>query len=104
MHVLAGSTQVDQDVSLSLSLSLTQVDQDVSLSALECVRQNHGHCLEGAILGAYILGMHGYGTLLMDLRCLCVSFASIAGLFCFRSRSGFTLDDLVRIRISSGLL
>ena len=45
-----------------------EVDADVSLSALECVRQNHGHCLEGAILGAYILGLHGYGTQLMDLR------------------------------------
>jgi hypothetical protein len=45
-----------------------EVDADVSLSALECVRQNHAHCLEGALLGAYILGMHGYGTLLMDLR------------------------------------
>jgi hypothetical protein len=37
----------------------------VSLSALEAVRQNHAHCLEGAILGAYILGLHGYGSLVL---------------------------------------
>ena len=51
-----------------------EVDKDVSLSALECVRvyfmvakfgmggqvrQNHAHCLEGALLGAYILSLHG---------------------------------------------
>ena len=32
------------------------------------VRQNHGHCLEGALVGAYVLGMHGFGARLMDLR------------------------------------
>jgi hypothetical protein len=36
-----------------------EVIDDVSLNALEAVRQNHGHCLEGALLGAYILGLHG---------------------------------------------
>ncbi|EKX38224.1 hypothetical protein GUITHDRAFT_115567 [Guillardia theta CCMP2712] len=45
-----------------------EVDKDVSLSALECVRQNHAHCLEGALLGAYILSLHGFPAQLLDLR------------------------------------
>ena len=28
-----------------------EVEKDVSLSALESVRQNHAHCLEGGLLG-----------------------------------------------------
>lgn len=38
------------------------------LRTVHAVRQNHAHCLEGAMLGAYILGRHGYGARLMDLR------------------------------------
>jgi len=46
-------------VRVLVRVRVQEVIDDVSLNALEAVRQNHGHCLEGALLGAYILGLHG---------------------------------------------
>ena len=37
-----------------------EVQDDTCLSALESVRQNQAHCIEGAMLGAYILSLHGH--------------------------------------------
>ena len=45
-----------------------EIVDDTCLSPLEALRQNHGHCIEGAMLGAYILSLHGYAPLLCDLR------------------------------------
>jgi hypothetical protein len=45
-----------------------EVADDTCLSVLESVRQNHGHCIEGAMLGAYILSLHGHPPYIMDLR------------------------------------
>eukprot|EP00039_Didymoeca_costata_P008709 m.115339 g.115339 ORF g.115339 m.115339 type:complete len:570 (-) comp14198_c0_seq2:167-1876(-) len=45
-----------------------EVQDDTCLSALESVRQNQAHCIEGAMLGAYLLSLHGFPPLLMDLR------------------------------------
>eukprot|EP00038_Savillea_parva_P000887 m.99622 g.99622 ORF g.99622 m.99622 type:complete len:592 (+) comp10313_c0_seq4:341-2116(+) len=45
-----------------------EIQDDTCLSALESVRQNHAHCIEGAMLGAYILSLHGHAPYLMDLR------------------------------------
>ncbi len=39
-----------------------------SWAAAAQVRQNHGHCLEGALVGAYVLGLHGQAPRLVDLR------------------------------------
>eukprot|EP00658_Telonema_sp_P-2_P034923 TRINITY_DN25460_c0_g1_i1.p1 TRINITY_DN25460_c0_g1~~TRINITY_DN25460_c0_g1_i1.p1 ORF type:complete len:255 (+),score=37.53 TRINITY_DN25460_c0_g1_i1:195-959(+) len=41
---------------------------DTCLSPLEVVRQNHCHCIEGAMLAAFILSLHGYPALMMDMR------------------------------------
>ena len=38
---------------------LLQVMDDTCLSPLECIRQNHCHCIEGAMLGAFVLSLHG---------------------------------------------
>ena len=43
-------------------------EDDTCLSALECVRQNHAHCIEATMLGAYILSLHGHQPLLLDMR------------------------------------
>merc|ERR1712232_25250 len=37
-----------------------EVQEETFLTACETLRQNHGHCVEGATLGAYILSLHGH--------------------------------------------
>merc|ERR1712224_459446 len=44
-----------------------EVQDETLFSALETLRQNHGHCIEGAMLGAYILSLHGHPPYLMDM-------------------------------------
>jgi len=44
-----------------------EVADETNYSALETLRQNHGHCIEGAQLGAYILSLNGYPPYLMDM-------------------------------------
>eukprot|EP00750_Incisomonas_marina_P013617 INCI17511.2.p1 GENE.INCI17511.2~~INCI17511.2.p1 ORF type:complete len:815 (-),score=115.56 INCI17511.2:472-2916(-) len=45
-----------------------EIIDDVCLSPIDVVRQNHAHCIEGAMLGAFILSLHGHRPMLMDLR------------------------------------
>lgn len=42
--------------------------KDTAKSPLMVLRTNSAHCLEGAVLGAYILSWHGYPPLLMHLE------------------------------------
>eukprot|EP00041_Stephanoeca_diplocostata_P011044 m.179374 g.179374 ORF g.179374 m.179374 type:complete len:833 (+) comp18391_c0_seq1:392-2890(+) len=56
-----------QDYLDSLPLN-HEAEDDTCLSALEAVRQNHAHCIEAAMLGAYILSLHGHAPFLLDLR------------------------------------
>jgi len=44
-----------------------EVQDETLFSALETLRQNHGHCIEGAMLGAYILSLNGHPPLMMDM-------------------------------------
>lgn len=41
---------------------------DTIKSPLRVMRENNAHCIEAAILGAYILSLHGYPPLLMYLK------------------------------------
>lgn len=41
---------------------------DTCLSPLEALRQNQCHCIEGAMLAAFVLSLHGYPALMMDMR------------------------------------
>ncbi len=41
---------------------------DVVKSPIRVLREGNAHCLEGAILGAYILSLHGYKPLLLHLK------------------------------------
>lgn len=41
---------------------------DTVKSPVRVVRDNNAHCIEAAILGAYILSLHGYPPLLMYLK------------------------------------
>ena len=45
-----------------------EAEDDTCLSAIEAVRQNHAHCIEAAMLGAYILSLHGHAPMLLDMR------------------------------------
>ena len=45
-----------------------ETEDDTCLSALEATRQNCGHCIEGAMLGAFILSLHGHPPYLCDVR------------------------------------
>lgn len=45
-----------------------EIADDTCLSVLESVRQNQAHCIEGAMLGAYILSLHGHPPYIMDMR------------------------------------
>ena len=45
-----------------------ETEDDTCLSALEATRQNCGHCIEGAMVGAYILSLHGHPPYLCDMR------------------------------------
>jgi hypothetical protein len=42
--------------------------KDVIKSPLYVMRANNAHCIEGAILGAYILSLHGHKPYIMNLR------------------------------------
>jgi len=44
-----------------------EVKEETFFSALETLRQNCGHCVEGAMLGAYILSLHGHPPYMMDM-------------------------------------
>ncbi len=41
---------------------------DVIKSPLRVIRENNAHCIEGAILGAYVLSIHGYPPLILHLK------------------------------------
>eukprot|EP01052_Picozoa_sp_SAG31_P017722 SAG31_NODE_1225_length_9271_cov_10.376472_2_plen_396_part_00 len=45
-----------------------ETQDDTCFSALEAVRQNCAHCIEGAMLGAFILSLHGHPAYLCDMR------------------------------------
>ena len=42
--------------------------KDTVKSPLRTLRENNGHCIEGALLGAYILSLHGYTPYLLHLK------------------------------------
>jgi hypothetical protein len=44
-----------------------EVTDETFLSAVEALRQNQGHCVESAMLGAYILSLHGRPPYLMSM-------------------------------------
>ena len=45
-----------------------EIVDDVCLSPLDVLRQNHAHCIEGALLAAFLLSLQGFRPMLMDLR------------------------------------
>lgn len=42
--------------------------KNVIKSPIRVIRENNAHCIEGAILGAYIMSLHGHKPYIMNLR------------------------------------
>lgn len=56
-------------------------DGDTCRSPLAVVRTGRAHCIEGALLAAYILSLHGYPPLLLDLKSSRQDFDHVVALF-----------------------
>lgn len=57
-----------QDYINSIPANFELDKKDTIKSPLRTIRENNAHCIEGAILGAYILSLHGYKPLLLHLQ------------------------------------
>lgn len=57
-----------QDYLNSIPINFEKDGNDTIKSPLRVVRENNAHCIEGAILGAYILSLHGHKPLVMHLE------------------------------------
>jgi len=57
-----------QDYINIIPINFEKDGKDTIKSPLRVVRENNAHCIEGAILGAYILSLHGYKPLIMHLE------------------------------------
>lgn len=57
-----------QDFINTIPFNFEHDGKDTIKSPLRVLRENNAHCIEGAILGAYILSLHGYKPLVMNLR------------------------------------
>jgi hypothetical protein len=57
-----------QDYINSIPFNFEKDGIDVLKSPIRVLRENNAHCIEGAILAAYILSLHGYDPLLLHLE------------------------------------
>lgn len=57
-----------QDFLNAIPFNFESDGEDVIKSPLRVLRENNAHCIEGAILGAYILSLHGHEPLLLHLQ------------------------------------
>src|SRR3989338_11184946 len=57
-----------QDFLNKIPINFEKDGQDTVKSPLMVIRKNSAHCIEGAILGAFILSLRGHKPLLMHLE------------------------------------
>ncbi len=57
-----------QDSLNDIAFNFERDGRDTVKSPLRVLRTNSAHCIEGAILGAYILSLHGFPPLLLHLQ------------------------------------
>ena len=70
-----------QDYLNKLKFNFENNGIDVIKSPLFVIREGNAHCIEGAILGAYILSLHGYKPLIMHLQATKDDFDHVVALF-----------------------
>lgn len=57
-----------QDFLDSIKVNFEKDKKDTIKSPVRVLREGNAHCIEGAILGAYILSLHGHRPFLLHLR------------------------------------
>jgi hypothetical protein len=57
-----------QDFLNKLKINFEHDNKDTVKSPIRVLRAGNAHCIEGAILGAYILSLHGHKPLVMHLK------------------------------------
>ncbi len=67
LHRLRTPAQV-QDFLDTIPMNFETDGKDTAKSPIRVLREWNAHCLEGAMLGAYILSLHGFPPLLMHLK------------------------------------
>ena len=58
-----------QDFLNTIPINFEKDKKDTIKSPVMVLRKWNAHCIEGAILGAYILSLHGHKPLLINLKC-----------------------------------
>lgn len=58
-----------QDFLNTIPINFEKDGKDTIKSPVMVIRKWNAHCIEGAILGAYILSLHGHKPLLINLKC-----------------------------------
>ncbi len=76
-----------QDFLNTLSFNFEKEGETVK-SPIRVLREKNAHCLEGAILGAYILSLHGFLPLLLHLKTTKNDFDHVVAPFKINGRFG----------------
>lgn len=70
-----------QDFLNGLKFNFEQDGKGTIKSPIRVLRENNAHCMEGALLGAYILSLHGHKPLILHLQVEKGDFDHIIALF-----------------------
>lgn len=70
-----------QDFLNSLEFNFEKGGVDTLKSPIRVLREKNAHCMEGALLGAYILSLHGYRPLILHLQTIKGDFDHVIALF-----------------------
>lgn len=77
-----------QDFLNKIPINFEEDQKDTIKSPARVLRENNAHCIEGAILGAYILSLHGHPPLLMHLETIQEDFDHVVAPFKLNGRWG----------------
>ena len=70
-----------QDFLNTIPINFEKNGQDTLKSPVRVMREWNAHCIEGAILGAYILSLHGHKPLLVNLHAIKPDFDHVIAPF-----------------------
>jgi hypothetical protein len=70
-----------QDFLNTIPINFEKNGVDTLKSPVKVMREWNAHCIEGAILGAYILSLHGYKPLLLNMRAVKPDFEHVIAPF-----------------------
>jgi len=77
-----------QDFLNTIPANFEKKGENTVRSPVRVLREKKAHCIEGAILGAYILSTHGYSPLLINLESTKNDFEHVIALFKKNGRWG----------------